>query len=56
MKKLDGPTFKKGKNKMDLAEQVAPTSGIQRDFGATRLVRLVRLSEQLPWAHAAHSQ
>jgi len=38
--KIDGPNVKKGKNKMDLAEQVRRTCGIQKTSGASRLVTI----------------
>ena len=41
VKKLDGPNVKKGKNKMDLAEQVrADIRDFRKTSGATRLVTI----------------
>ena len=41
MKKIDGPNIKKGKNKMDLAEQLrADIRDFRKTSGATRLITI----------------
>ena len=54
VKKIDGPNVKKGKNKLDLAEQLRQDiRDFKKSSGASRLITdLVRFDRDLHRAHA----